>query len=155
MDLGWRRSEFESRSKGLRLSSAYNRLMTSPQGIRPTLRGNVDEALRLFAMEAECVGLNVDETEYVLEEALKCYGSVADASHVRSLFAFYPNTGSGRTFWRAHLITGERVEFWCTQMKVRPDPLIFGKEFADVCGRPDPKRVRLPLIMGSDPINRV
>jgi len=25
-----------------------------------------------------------------------------------------PNTGSGRTFWRAHLISGERVEFRCT-----------------------------------------
>ena len=40
-------------------------------------------------MEAEWVGLNVDETEYVLEEALKCYGSVADASQIRTLFAFY------------------------------------------------------------------
>jgi len=40
-------------------------------------------------MEAEWAGLNVDETEYVLAEALKCYGSVADASHVRALFALY------------------------------------------------------------------
>ena len=40
-------------------------------------------------MEAEWVGLNVDETEYVLEEALKCYGSMADASQIRTLFAFY------------------------------------------------------------------
>jgi len=31
---------------------------------------------------------------------------------------------SGRTFWRVYLITGERDEFWCTQMRVRPDPLI-------------------------------
>ena len=42
--------------------------------------------------------------------------------------------GSGRTFWRAHLITGERVEFRCTQMRVRPDPLILGKEFTDEGG---------------------
>lgn len=63
--------------------------MSAPRGIRTTLKGNVDEALRLFAMEAEWVGLNVDETEYVLEEALKCYGSVADASQIRTLFAFY------------------------------------------------------------------
>jgi hypothetical protein len=46
-----------------------------------------------------------------------------------------PNTGSGSTYWRAHLITGERCEFRCTQMRVRPDPLILGKEFADEgCG---------------------
>lgn len=63
--------------------------MSAPRGIRPALKSNVDEALRLFAMEAEWPGLNVDETEFVLEEALKCYGSVADASQIRSLFAFY------------------------------------------------------------------
>ena len=63
--------------------------MSAPRGIRPSLKSNVDEALRLFAIEAEWVGLNVDETEYVLEEALKCYGSMADASQIRTLFAFY------------------------------------------------------------------
>ena len=42
--------------------------------------------------------------------------------------------GSGRTFWRAHLITGERGELRCTKMRVRPDPLILGKEFADEGG---------------------
>jgi hypothetical protein len=42
-----------------------------------------------------------------------------------------PNTGSGRTFWRAQLIKGERAEFRCTQMRVRSVPLILGKEFAD------------------------
>lgn len=63
--------------------------MSAPRGIRSSLKSNVDEALRLFAMEAEWVGLNVDETEYVLEEALKCYGSMADASQIRTLFAFY------------------------------------------------------------------
>ena len=63
--------------------------MADTSGMRTGLKGNVDEALRLFAMEAEWAGLNVDETEYVLAEALKCYGSVADASHVRALFALY------------------------------------------------------------------
>lgn len=63
--------------------------MADTSGMRSGLKGNVDEALRLFAMEAEWAGLNVDETEYVLAEALKCYGSVADASHVRALFALY------------------------------------------------------------------
>jgi len=50
------------------------------------------------------------------------------------LFSVRPSTGSGRTFWRTHLITGERGEFRCTQMRVRPDPLILGKEFADEAG---------------------
>ena len=63
--------------------------MADTSGMRTGLKDNVDEALRLFAMEAEWAGLNVDETEYVLAEALKCYGSVADASHVRALFALY------------------------------------------------------------------
>jgi len=63
--------------------------MTDGIGMRAGLKGNVDEALRLFAMEAEWGGLNLAETEFVLEEALKCYGSIADASQVRNLFAFY------------------------------------------------------------------
>jgi hypothetical protein len=40
-------------------------------------------------MDAEWVGLNIDETEFVMEEALKCYGSIADGSQIRNLFAFY------------------------------------------------------------------
>ena len=63
--------------------------MADSSGMRAGLKGNVDEALRLFAMEAEWGGLNLAETEFVLEEALKCYGSLADASQVRNLFAFY------------------------------------------------------------------
>jgi hypothetical protein len=63
--------------------------MADSSGMRPGLKGNFDEALRLFAMEAEWSGLNLAETEFVLEEALKCYGSIADASQVRNLFAFY------------------------------------------------------------------
>jgi hypothetical protein len=34
--------------------------MSAPRGIRPSLKSNVDEALRLFAMEAEWACLNVD-----------------------------------------------------------------------------------------------
>ena len=56
--------------------------MADSSGMRAGLKGNVDEALRLFAMEAEWSGLNLAETEFVLEEALKCYR---------------PNTGSGRS----------------------------------------------------------
>ncbi len=63
--------------------------MADSSGMRAGLQGNVDEALRLFAMEAEWGGLNLAETEFVLEEALKCYGSIADASQVRNLFVFY------------------------------------------------------------------
>jgi hypothetical protein len=63
--------------------------MADSSGMRAGLKGNVDEALRLFAMDAEWSGLNLAETEFVLEEALKCYGSIADASQVRNLFAFY------------------------------------------------------------------
>ena len=63
--------------------------MADTSGMRAGLKGNVEEALRLFAMEAEWGGLKLDETEFVLEEALKCYGSIADASQVRNLFAFY------------------------------------------------------------------
>lgn len=70
------------------LSYIYKR-MADTSGMRAGLKGNVDEALRLFAMEAEWSGLNLAETEFVLEEALKCYGSIADASQVRNLFAFY------------------------------------------------------------------
>jgi hypothetical protein len=63
--------------------------MADSSSMRAGLKGNVEEALRLFAMEAEWGGLNLAETEFVLEEALKCYGSIADASQVRNLFAFY------------------------------------------------------------------
>jgi hypothetical protein len=63
--------------------------MAEFSGMRSGLKGDVEEALRLFAMESEWGGLNLAETEFVLEEALKCYGSIADASQVRNLFAFY------------------------------------------------------------------
>jgi hypothetical protein len=63
--------------------------MADSSGMRAGLKGNVEEALRLFAMEAEWSGLNLAETEFVIEEALKCYGSIADASQVHNLFAFY------------------------------------------------------------------
>ena len=57
--------------------------------MRAGLKGNVEEALRLFAAEAEWAGLNLAETEFVLEETLKCYGSTFDGEMIRSLFAFY------------------------------------------------------------------
>ena len=58
-------------------------------GIRSGLKGNVEEALRLFASESEWAGLNLDETEFVLEETLKCYGATFDAHMIRELFKFY------------------------------------------------------------------
>lgn len=63
--------------------------MNDGSGIRRNLKGNVDEALRLFAAEAEWAGLNLDETEYVLEETLKCYGATFDGHMIRELFKFY------------------------------------------------------------------
>jgi hypothetical protein len=63
--------------------------MADSSGIRSGLKGNIDEALWLFAMDAEWAGLNLDETEFVMEEALKCYGSIVDGSQIRTLFAFY------------------------------------------------------------------
>ena len=49
--------------------------MADSSGMRAGLTGNVEEALRLFASEAEWPGLNLNETEFVLEETLKCYGA--------------------------------------------------------------------------------
>ena len=63
--------------------------MTERTGMRAGLKGNVEEALRLFAAEAEWAGLNQDETEFVLEETLKCYGATFDAHMIRELFKFY------------------------------------------------------------------
>ena len=63
--------------------------MADTSGMRTGLKGNVEEALRLFANEAEWSGLNVDETEFVLEETLKCYGSIFDGDMIRELFKFY------------------------------------------------------------------
>ena len=63
--------------------------MAEPSGMRAGLKGNVEEALRLFSREAEWGGLNLNEAEFVLEETLKCYGSTFDGEMIRSLFAFY------------------------------------------------------------------
>ncbi len=63
--------------------------MADSSGMRAGLKGNVEEALRLFASEAEWAELNLAETEFVLEETLKCYGSTFDGEMIRSLFAFY------------------------------------------------------------------
>lgn len=63
--------------------------MTERTGMRAGLKGNVEEALRLFAAETEWAGLNLAETEFVLEETLKCYGSTFDGAMIRELFKFY------------------------------------------------------------------
>lgn len=63
--------------------------MAAPHFIRPSLKGNVEEALRLFSSDAEWGGLTLAETEFVLEETLKCYGSTYDADMIRSLLKFY------------------------------------------------------------------
>lgn len=63
--------------------------MTDGSGMRAGLKGNVEEALRLFASEAEWKGLNLAETEFVLEETLKCYGATFDGEMIRELFKFY------------------------------------------------------------------
>ena len=57
--------------------------MGDSSGMRAGLKGNVEEALRLFASEAEWAGLNLAETEFVLEETLKCYGSTFDGEMIR------------------------------------------------------------------------
>ncbi len=63
--------------------------MADSSGMRAGLKGNVEEALRLFASEAEWAGLNLAETEFVLEETLKCYGATFDGEMIRELFKFY------------------------------------------------------------------
>lgn len=57
--------------------------------IRSSLKDNVDEALRLFSERILWADLNLAESEFVLEEALKCYGSVQDGDLIAELFAFY------------------------------------------------------------------
>ena len=60
--------------------------------------------------------------------------------------AFGPNTGSGRAFWRAHLITGEIGEFRCTQMRVRPAPIFSSsREYAFIS-----EWSRVPLLFIDD-----
>ena len=63
--------------------------MTDGSGMRASLKGNVEGALRFFASEAEWDGLNLAETEFVLEETLKCYGSTFDGAMILELFKFY------------------------------------------------------------------
>jgi len=63
--------------------------MADSSHLRSNLKGNVEEALRLFSSEGEWGGLNLAETEFVLEETLKCYGSTFDGGMIRSLFKYY------------------------------------------------------------------
>ena len=73
----------------MNVSSYIDRRMTDSSGMRAGLKGNVEEALRLFAAEAEWAGLNLAETEFVLEETLKCYGATFDGEMILELFKFY------------------------------------------------------------------
>ena len=73
----------------MNVSSYIDRRMTDSSGMRASLNGNVEEALRLFASEADWAGLNLAETEFVLEETLKCYGATFDGEMIRELFKFY------------------------------------------------------------------
>jgi len=73
----------------MNVSSYIDRRMTDSSGMRARLNGNVEEALRLFASEADWAGLNLAETEFVLEETLKCYGATFDGEMIRELFKFY------------------------------------------------------------------
>jgi hypothetical protein len=57
--------------------------------MRAGLKGNVEEALRLFASEGEWAGLTLVETEFVLEETLKRYGATFDGAMIIELFKFY------------------------------------------------------------------
>ena len=63
--------------------------MADSSGMRAGLKGNVEEALRLFANENEWAGLSLVETEFVLEETLKCYGATFDGAMILELFKFY------------------------------------------------------------------
>lgn len=63
--------------------------MADSSDIRAGLKGNVEEARRLFAHEAEWAGLNLAETEFVLEDTLRHYGASFDARMIQELFKFY------------------------------------------------------------------
>ena len=88
--------------------------MTDSSGMRAGLKGNVEEALRLFASEADWAGLNLAETEFVLEETLKCYGATFDGEMIRELSAegvrvpggFATTAAAYRHFIAAHQLGG-------------------------------------------------
>ena len=63
--------------------------MADTSGIRTGLKDNVDEAMRLFVSVEEWGGLNLAETEFVLEEALKRYRAPFDGVLVGVLFSLY------------------------------------------------------------------
>lgn len=63
--------------------------MTDSSGMRAGLKDNVEEARRLFAHEAEWAGLNLAETEFVLEDTLRHCGASFDARMIQELFKFY------------------------------------------------------------------
>jgi len=63
--------------------------MADSSDMRAGLKGNVEEARRLFAHEAEWAGLNLAEAEFVLEDTLRHYGASFDARMIQELFKFY------------------------------------------------------------------
>ena len=63
--------------------------MADTSGMRTGLKDNVDEAMRLFVSVEEWGGLNLAETEFVLEEALKRYRAPFDGVLVGVLFSLY------------------------------------------------------------------
>jgi hypothetical protein len=63
--------------------------MADTSGIRTGLKDNVDEAMRIFVSVEEWGGLNLAETEFVLEEALKRYRAPFDGVLVGVLFSLY------------------------------------------------------------------
>jgi hypothetical protein len=63
--------------------------MADTSGMRTGLKDNFDEAMRLFVSVEEWGGLNLAETEFVLEEALKRYRAPFDGFLVGVLFSLY------------------------------------------------------------------
>jgi hypothetical protein len=63
--------------------------MADTSGIRTGLKDNVDEAMRIFVSVEEWGDLNLAETEFVLEEALKRYRPPFDGVLVGVLFSLY------------------------------------------------------------------
>ena len=63
--------------------------MADSSGMRAGIKGNVEEAMRLFVSVEEWGGLNLAETEFVLEEALKRYSAPFDGVLVGVLFSLY------------------------------------------------------------------
>jgi len=87
--------------------------MADTSGMRTGLKDNVDEAMRLFVSVEEWGGLNLAETEFVLEEALKRYRAPFDVVLVGVLFSLYRRyVGMADVARRQRLLT-RMTEFFC------------------------------------------